>query len=92
MADRHLEFQFEVGDVAFRFDPLQISVDDHPVIRKLEMFSLRRTGRYEFSVGSNEPHEVRIEKTRKALMGGFEAHECVTYVDGQEIGRYSNAA
>lgn len=101
MTDRHLDFEFEVGEterhnVAFRFDqllgPLQIAVDGKPVIRKFEMFSLRRVGRYEFSVGSSEPHEVRIEKTRKALMGGFQAQECVTYVDGQEIGRYSNAA
>ena len=56
------------------------------------MFSLRRTSGYEFSVGSSEPHQVRIEKTRKAIVGGFQAQECVAYVDGQEIGRYSNAA
>ncbi len=101
MADRHLEFEFEVGEterqnVAFRFDqllgPLQISVDGEPVVRRFEMFSLRRTGRDEFSVGSSEPHEVRIEQTRRALMGGFQAQVCVTYVDGNEIGRYSNAA
>ena len=44
------------------------------------------------TVGSSEPHQVRIEKTRKALVGGFQAQECVAYVDGQEMGRYSNAA
>jgi hypothetical protein len=101
MPDRHLDFEFEVGEserhnVAFKFDqlwgPLKISVDGKPVIKKLGMFSLKRTGRYEFSVGSSEPHEVRIEKTRKALMGGFQAQECVAYVDGHEVGRYSNAA
>ena len=43
-------------------------------------------------MGSSEPHQVRIEKTRKALVGGFQAQECVAYVDGQEMGRYSNAA
>ncbi len=43
-------------------------------------------------MGSNEPHEVRIEKAPKALMGGFQSRECVAFVDGQEIGRYSNAA
>jgi hypothetical protein len=82
--------------VAFRFDqmwgPLKISVDGKPVIRKLGMFTRRRTSCYEFSVGSSEPHEVRIEKTRKARVGGFQAQECVAYVDGQEMGRYSNAA
>jgi hypothetical protein len=101
MAERYLEFEFEVGEserhnVEFRFDqlwgPLKISVDNQPVIKKFEMFSLKRTGRYEFSVGSTEPHEVRIEKKRKALVGGFQAQECVTYVDGREVGRYSNAA
>ena len=101
MFERHLDFEFEVGEserhnVAFQFDqmwgPLKISVDGKRVIRKLGMFSLRRTSRYEFSVGSIEPHQVRIEKTRKALVGGFQAQECVAYVDGQETGRYSNAA
>jgi hypothetical protein len=91
MTDRHLEFEFEVGqterhNVAFRFDqlfgPLQISVDGKPVIGKFEMFSLKHVGRDEFSVGSSEPDEVRIEKTRTSLMGGFQAQECVTYVDG----------
>jgi len=38
------------------------------------------------------PHDVRIEKNRKAIVGGFQAQECVTYVDGHEIGRFSNAA
>jgi hypothetical protein len=101
MMDRHLDFEFEVGEnerhnVAFQFDqlwgPLKISVDGKPVIRKLGIFSLRRTRGYEFSVGSSEPHQVRIEKTRKAVAGGFQAQECVAYVDGQEMGRYSNAA
>src|ERR1700733_14913362 len=101
MFERHLDFEFEVGErerhnVAFQFDqmwgPLKISVDGKRVIRKLGMFSLRRTSRYEFSVGSSEPHEDRIEKTPKALGGGFQAQECVAYVDGQETGRYSNAA
>jgi hypothetical protein len=99
--DRHLDFEFEVGDserhnVAFRFDqlwgPLVISVDGKRVIKKFGIFGLRRTGRYEFSVGASEPHQVRIEKTRKALMGGFQAQECVAYVDGHEVGHYSNAA
>jgi hypothetical protein len=101
MTERHLDFEFEVGEterhnVAFQFDqlwgPLKISVDGKPVIKKLGMFSLKQTSRYEFSVGSSEPHEVRIEKSRKALLGGFQAQECVAYVDGEEVGRYSNAA
>jgi len=101
MIDRHLDFEFEVGEnerhnVVFQFDqlwgPLKISVDGKRVIRKLGMFSLRRTSGYEFSVGSSELHQVRIEKTRKALVGGFQAQECVAYVDGREMGRYSNAA
>jgi hypothetical protein len=101
MPDRHLEFEFEVGEserhnVAFQFDqlwgPLKISVDGKPVIKKFEMFTLKPTRQYVFSVGSSEPHEVRIEKSRKALVGGFQAQECVAYVDGRETGRFSNAA
>ena len=64
-------------------------MDDEPVVRTFAMFSpwhvpLR-------VLGGLEPHEVRIENTRKALMGGFRAQERVTYVDGQEIGCYSTA-
>ena len=101
MFERHLDFEFEVGEterhnVAFQWDqlwgPLKISVDGKPVVQKLGMFSLRRTTGYEFSVGSDETHQVRIAKTRQAPLGGFQAQECVAYVDGQEIGRYSNAA
>jgi Fas apoptotic inhibitory molecule (FAIM1) len=101
MFERHLDFEFEVGEterhnVAFEWDqlwgPMTISVDGKRVVRKLGMFTLRRTSGYEFSVGSTETHKVRIEKTRKALVGGFQPQECVTYVDGQEVGRYSNAA
>ena len=33
-------------------------------------------------MGSNETHQVRIEKTRQAPLGGFQAQECVAYVDG----------
>jgi hypothetical protein len=99
--DRHLDFDFEVGEserhnVAFRFDqlwgPLEISVDGKRVVKKLAIFSFKRTGRYEFTVGSSEPHEVRIEKSRKALLGGFQSQECAAFVDGQEVGRYPNAA
>ena len=43
-------------------------------------------------MGSSETHQVRITETRQAPLGGFQAQECVAYVDGQEIGRYSNAA
>jgi len=101
MFERHFDFEFEVGEterhnVAFQFDqlwgPLKISVDGKPVIRKWGAFTLRRTSGYEFSVGSSELHQVRIEKTRKVAMGGFQEQECVAYVDGQEAGRYSNAA
>jgi hypothetical protein len=101
MFKRHLDFDFEVGDaerqnVAFTWDqlwgPMKISVDGKQVVRKLGWFSLRRTKGYEFSVGSSEMHQVRIAKTAQAPMGGFQAQECVAYVDGQEIGRYSNAA
>ena len=101
MPDRNLDFDFEVGEaerhnVAFHFDqlwgPLRISVDGQPVVRKFKMFNFKRVERYEFSVGSTEPHDVRIEKDRKAIVGGFRVQQCVTYVDGHEVGRYSNAA
>jgi hypothetical protein len=101
MPDRNLDFEFEVGEterhsVAFHFDqllgPLRISVDGEPVVRKFKIFNFKRVERYEFSVGSSEPHQVRIEKDRKAIVGGFRAQECVTYVDGHEVGRFTNAA
>jgi hypothetical protein len=100
MAERHFELWFEVGEterhnMAFRFDqlfePRQISVEGPWVTCKFELFSLKRVGRYESSVDSSEPHEVRIEEEAQGAHGGFQAQECLTHVDGRVIGRYWNA-
>ncbi len=92
-----LEFQFDVGEaehheVEFRFNrtwgPLRISVDDQPVVKKFEMFRWSTTERFELTVGETERHAVVIEKRRKRWVGGFFPHQCVAYVDDNEVGRY----
>jgi hypothetical protein len=93
-----LEFQFGVGEderheVGFRFNrtwgPLMISVDDQPVVKKFEMFRWSTTERFELTVGETERHDVVIEKKRKRWMSGFFPHQCIAYVDDEEVGRYS---
>ena len=93
-----LEFQFEVGqgerhEVGFRFNrtwgPLRIKVDDETVVKKFDMFRWTTTERYELTVGQSERHDVVIEKKRKRWMGGFSPHQCVAWVDDEEVGRYS---
>ena len=101
MIDRHLDFEFEVGEserhnVAFQFDqlwgPLKISVDGKPVITQARDVlpaahqALRVLGGLERAAPG--PHREDPQGPR----GGFQAQECVAYVDGREVGRYSNAA
>lgn len=87
---RPLELAFSVGHdevhrVVFRFNKfwgnLSITVDERPVVRDVRMFSVRLTKTYRFSVGTNELHEVRIEKDRKALLAGGRSQPVRAFVD-----------
>jgi hypothetical protein len=92
-----VEFTIEVGDrekhhLHFQFDQVfgqvRIEVDGKTVAQDWRSFSLHRTRRYEFSVGTGETHDVVIELTRKGMVGGFRSQTCQASVDGESVGTF----
>ncbi len=94
-----IDFAIEVGEqekhqVAFHwgqfFGHVRITVDETPVVKKNQPFTLRtpRTRKFEFSVGQAEIHDVVIEKTRKRVLGGARKQECKVLIDGVVVGEY----
>ncbi|HEX4057742.1 MAG TPA: hypothetical protein VHX87_05440 [Galbitalea sp.] len=85
---------FDVGNhekhrVEMRFDQmwgsLSISVDGQPVKRDLRMFSVSLVKTYELTVGQDEKHDIRIDKTRALWFAGFRPQVVRAYVDGQLV-------
>jgi hypothetical protein len=86
-----VQLTFDVGEterhqVAFAFNKfwggLSIKVDGVDVVKTVRLMSIDLIKRYDFVVGTNEQHQVRIEKHRKALLAGFRPQSVYAYVDG----------
>jgi hypothetical protein len=86
-----MTFAFQVGDrekhaVSFHFNQLwgnlKISVDQKPLIKDFRIVSLKLIKSYEFSVGAEERHSVKIEKERKLFFAGFRKQRYRVFVDG----------
>jgi hypothetical protein len=52
------------------------------------MLSLKLTKRYEFVVGSQEQHQIAIEKKRKLFLAGFRPQQYRVFIDGQLVQTY----
>lgn len=85
-----VKFSFNVGDlekhkVDFHFNQwrgnLNIDIDGRRVVDDFRMFSLKLIKVYEFPVGANERHHVRIEKKRKLLLAGLRPQTYRAYID-----------
>jgi hypothetical protein len=92
-----VEFTIEIGkevkhQMHMQFDQVfgqvLIEVDGRNVAQDWRSFSLHRTRRYEFPVGTPETHEVVVELTRKGVVGGFRSQTCQVFVDGESVGTY----
>jgi hypothetical protein len=92
-----MQFSFEVGlhekhvvslDYNQMIGLLSISVDNREVINELRMFSLSLVKAYDFFVGTNERHAVRIEKERKLFLAGLRKQKYRVYIDGHLIREY----
>jgi hypothetical protein len=92
-----MQFSFEVGfnekhivslDYNQMVGLLSISVDNREVINELRMFSLSLVKTYDFFVGINERHAVRIEKERKLFLAGLRKQKYRVYIDGHFIREY----
>lgn len=78
--------QYERHHVSFSFDKfwgrLTIAVDGQSVVDNVRMFSLDLVKVWEFPVGYNERHVVRIEKSRAVVLAGFRPQPVSAFVDG----------
>lgn len=89
-----MQLTFDVGSaerhqVLFAFDKtwgrLTITVDGVSVVDEVRLASLSLTKVYEFTVGTNEQHVVRIEKKRALFLAGFRPQPVTAYVDGVAV-------
>lgn len=81
---------FPVGEppqtVEFSWDQmwgrLSITVDGQSVVNTVQMFSVSTVKTYEFEVGDEPRHQVRIEKHRARFFAGFRPQPVYAFVDG----------
>lgn len=89
-----MKLTFEVGQserhrVEFAFNKfwgsLSITVDGKKVVNTLRVGSVSLVKTYEFIVGTNEQHQVRIEKHRELMFAGFRPQKVFAFVDGRPV-------
>ena len=64
---------------------LSITVDGVNIVRTIRIGSIHLVKHWDFEVGSQERHAVRIEKHRQRLFAGFRPQPVYAYVDGQLV-------
>jgi hypothetical protein len=91
-----MQFSFLVGlqeqhQADFSFDQfvgnLEVPVDGQPVVKDFRMLSLKLTKRYGF-VGTDEQHQITIEKKRKLFLAGLRPQQYRLFIDGQLVQTY----
>jgi hypothetical protein len=89
-----MQFSFLVGinephQVDFSFDQfggnLEIRIDGERLIKDFRLLSLRLTKRYEFTAGTQELHQIAIEKKRKLFLAGFRPQRYRVFIDGNLV-------
>lgn len=85
---------FDVGvterhQVVFSFSKfwgtLSIKVDGVNIVKTVRFASVELIKRYDFVVGTQEQHQVRIEKHRELLFAGLRPQPVYAFVDGQLV-------
>lgn len=88
-----MELNFVVGerekhDVHFSWNQmwggLKIAVDGIDVVSTVRILSFSLVKTYEFTVGVEEKHTVRIEKRREKFFAGFRPQVVTAWVDFQQ--------
>jgi hypothetical protein len=64
---------------------VSIKVDGRSVVRTIRIGSVGLVKHWDFTVGSGEQHNVRVEKHRERLFGAFRPQPFYAYVDGQLV-------
>jgi hypothetical protein len=89
-----VELVFQVGQVerhqvTFKFNKfwglLSITVDGRKVVNTMRVGSISLVKTYDFVVGVEERHQVRIEKHREQLFAGFRPQKIFAFVDGRPV-------
>jgi hypothetical protein len=89
-----MHMMFEVGSnerhqVNFDFDQtwgkLTISVDGNVLVKQRILISVSLVRQWEFDVGSDEVHHVRIEKRRARHLAFAKPQPVTAFVDGKQI-------
>jgi hypothetical protein len=57
-------------------------------VKDFRLLSLKLTKRYEFEVGTEERHQIAIEKKRKLFLAGFRPQQYRVFIDGQLVQTY----
>lgn len=87
-----LKFNFKVGkteihEIEFYFNQFwgneYIKVDGINIIKTIRLLSFSLTKVYEFDVGIEEKHHIKIEKIRKLFFAGFREYIGNVYIDGE---------
>jgi hypothetical protein len=88
----HMTFEVGVEEhhrVDFTFDRfwggLKIKVDGVPVVEQTQVFSVRLVKKWEFEVGENEKHRVRIVKRRPLFFAGARPQPVTAFVDDRLV-------
>jgi hypothetical protein len=85
---------YEPHTVAFSFDKfwgkLAITVDSMSVVRETQIFSINAVNIWEFWVGFDEKHLVRIEKHRKVFFAGFRPQTIYAFVDDVLVAQHAD--
>lgn len=94
-----MKFTLEIGDKEkhridyyrnWFFGTERLRVDGETVAKRSVVspsnyVSLPLSRRYEFSVGTSEPHAVVLEKERPLLLAGARPHKYRVFVDGKLV-------
>ncbi|MDO3411234.1 hypothetical protein QWJ34_15825 [Saccharibacillus sp. CPCC 101409] len=92
-----MKFSFEIGYrekhvVEFEFNQivgnLSIKVDGREEMSDFQTMSFSLVKTYEFEVGYEERHWIKIDKIRKLLLAGFRKTKYEVYVDGTFFKEY----
>lgn len=89
-----MQLQFEVGtterhEVVYSWDQMwgreTLAVDGAQVLNTVKWFSLTLVRSRQVTVGTEEKHEVRVDKRRELFFAGFRPQFVTAYVDGQKV-------
>ncbi len=92
-----LKFNFQVGnkekhDIEFFFNQfwghVSIKVDGVDIYKTIKVIALTLTFMYEFNVGTEEIHTIKIEQIRKLIFAGFREYLAKVYVNGELMHEY----